>query len=182
METNVVLIAQLVWKHNKMSVNGASYLALPLLQHCAHVSLLCVGPCCVSQTVGLQGVGTCMQHTQKYSFICIISYLFFFEKKRSLLSTIRICSHLLSRRVNTSIDRVRSGVRGHMGSGVTETNCSEEEEPCNDPVGGFISATRANNKHFDPYTRTPTPWIIIQSIHTAGVKWRKTNIVKRATF
>lgn len=120
-------------------------------------------------------------HT-KIQFYLYHQLFFFLKKKKSLLSTIRICSHLLSRRVNTSIDRVRSGVRGHMGSGVTETNCSEEEEPCNDPVGGFISATRANNKHFDPYTRTPTPWIIIQSIHTAGVKWRKTNIVKRATF
>lgn len=59
------------------------------------------------------------------------------------------------------MERVRLGVRGHMGSGVTETNCSEAG-------GGFISATRANNARFDPYTRTPTPGIIIQSIHTAG--------------
>lgn len=62
-----------------------------------------------------------------------------------------------------SIERVRLWVKGHMGSGVTEANCSEAGGPCNDPAGGFISATRANNTHFDPYTRTPTPWTIIQS-------------------
>lgn len=61
-------------------------------------------------------------------------------------------------------------MRGHTGSGVTETNCSEEGGLCNDPVGGFISATRASNKHFDPYTRTPTPGFIIQSRHTAGYR------------
>lgn len=93
-----------------------------------------------------------------------------FEKNVPILvvSTLRICPHHLSRRVNASIKRVRLGVRGHMGSGVTETNCSKAGGPCKDPVGGFISATRANNARVDPYTRTPTPWIIIQSIHTAG--------------
>ena len=75
METDTVLIAkhsaQLVWKNNEISVcvcmrvMSVSYLALPLLQHCAYVSLLSVGPCCVSQTVGLQGVGTCMINTNK---------------------------------------------------------------------------------------------------------------------
>lgn len=59
-------------------------------------------------------------------------------------------------------------MRGHMGSGVTEANCSEAGVPRSDSVGGFISATRANNTHSDPHTRTPTPWTVIQSIPIAG--------------
>lgn len=83
--------------------------------------------------------------------------------------TIRIYVHHPSRGANISIKRVRSGVRGHMGSGVTETNCSEEDRMCNDPVGGCISGTCANNKHFDPYTRTSKTLIIIPTTHTLQI-------------
>lgn len=149
-----------------MSVMSVLYLALPLLQHCAYVSLLSVGPCCVSQTIGLQGVGTCMINTNKSTVQTLEKYAFVGKKSSSF--TIRICTQHLSRRVNTSIQRVGVwGERSH-GSGVTETNCSVAGGPRNDPVGGFISATRANNTLFDPYIRTLTLWIIIQSIHTAG--------------
>lgn len=59
-------------------------------------------------------------------------------------------------------------MRGHMGSEVTEANCSEAGGPRNDPVGGLISAARANNSNSDPYARTPPLWTIIKCIHTAG--------------
>lgn len=55
----------------------------------------------------------------------------------SALGAVRIRSHLHSRGVDTRIDTGGSGVRGHMGSGVTETHCSEEEEPCDGPCRGF---------------------------------------------
>lgn len=196
MEANVVfnlwhLPHNNIWKHNKTSicvgVRSASYFAFPLLQHRAHVSFLCIGPCCVSQTISLQGVGTCMHTThtsiqfmhQKNTGIIRV-----FLKKKSPLSTGRICSHNPSGRVNMSIDRLRSGVRGRTGSGVSETHCSEGGGPCNDPVGGFISATRGSNNHFDPYTNTRIYYTIYTHcrflqrthFHTAGrVKWRKTD-------
>lgn len=59
-------------------------------------------------------------------------------------------------------------MRGQLGSEVTEANCSEAGGPRYDPVGGFISATRANSTNSEPYTRTPPPWTIVKFIHTAG--------------
>ena len=67
------------------------------------------------------------------------------------------------------MERVRLGVRGHMGSGVTETNCSEAGGRCNDTAGGFISATRAFNTHFDPYIRTPPPIGLLYNLYTLQV-------------
>ena len=60
--------AELVFSQNLQDY--LSYLSLPLLQDCAHFSLLSIGPCHVPQTIGLQGVGTCMwvkTNTQMYS-------------------------------------------------------------------------------------------------------------------
>lgn len=59
-----------------MDVNMSSQanLRLPFLQNCFHISLLSVGSSCVSQTVGQQGVGTCMRHTSRhtslYFYLC----------------------------------------------------------------------------------------------------------------
>lgn len=60
------------------------------------------------------------------------------------------------------------GVSAHMGSEVTETNCSAATGPCNDPAGGFISATPVNSTRSDLYTRTKPPRTLIGSINTAG--------------
>lgn len=104
----------------------------------------------------------------------------------SSLSTITIRSQHLSRSINKSIKSARSGVRGHKGSGVTQTNCSVERGPCNNTVGGFISGTCANNKHFDPYTNTYDYYTIYTHsrllqhthFHTAGgVQWLKRTLL-----
>lgn len=57
-----------------VNMSSQANLGLPFLQNCFHISLLSVGLSCVSQTVGQQGVGTCMQHTSRhtslYFFLC----------------------------------------------------------------------------------------------------------------
>lgn len=157
-----------------MDVNMSSQanLRLPFLQNCFHISLLSVGSSCVSQTVGQQGVGTCMRHTSRHTSLYFYLCEDFYRHNASishhfpkmlvdwvlmllsvLASTIihtptHACTHPHTHRlknkaiislfsaqwislqgwvggVTTSIDKVNSGMRGHMRSGVTEFNCSE---------------------------------------------------------
>lgn len=53
--------------------SSQAYLRLPFLQNCFHISLLSIGPSCMPQTIGQQGVGTCTQSTNTH-----ISLYFYF--------------------------------------------------------------------------------------------------------